>query len=223
MGNYLAFDLGAESCRAVLGNLDDSKKLQIKLLHRSSNAMINVRGNLHWDILGMYREMLTGISACVAQCGDKTESIGIDTWGVDFGLFDAKGMMIGNPIAYRDRQRLLVMDELLKKIPGRTLYELTGIQIGYVNSIFQLYALARENNPQLNIAKDLLFIPDIFNYFLTGKKATEFSFATTSQLYNTRTNSWEKEIFDKLGVLHSIMQKVVPHGTVIGRVNVEIL
>ena len=222
MGNYLAFDLGAESCRAVLGNLDDSKKLQIKLLHRAPNAMINVRGNLHWDILGMYREMLTGISACVAQYGDKTESIGIDTWGVDFGLFDAKGMMIGNPIAYRDRQRLLVMDELLKKIPGRMLYELTGIQIGYVNSIFQLYALARENNPQLNIAKDLLFIPDIFNYFLTGKKTTEFSFATTSQLFNTRTNSWEKEIFDKLGVSHSMMQKVVPHGTVIGSVNVEI-
>ncbi len=222
MGNYLAFDLGAESCRAVLGNLDDSKKLQIKLLHRSSNAMINVRGSLHWDILGMYREMLTGISACVALCGDKTESIGIDTWGVDFGLFDAKGMIIGNPIAYRDRQRLQVMDELLKKIPGRTLYELTGIQIGYVNSIFQLYALARENNPQLNIAKDLLFIPDIFNYFLTGKKATEFSFATTSQLYNIRTNSWEKEIFDKLGVSRSIMQKVVPHGTVIGSVNGEI-
>ena len=223
MGNYLAFDLGAESCRAVLGNLDDGNKLQIKLLHRSPNGMINVRGNLHWDILSIYREMLTGIRTCVAQCGGNTESIGIDTWGVDFGLFDEKGMLIGNPIAYRDRKRMLVMDELLAKIPARKLYELTGIQIGYVNSIFQLYAFARENNPQLKIAKDLLFIPDIFNYFLTGNKATEFSFATTSQLYNTRTNFWEKEIFAKLGVSNGIMQKVVPHGTVIGKVNAEII
>ena len=223
MGNYLAFDLGAESCRAVLGNLDDGNKLQIKLLYRSPNGMINVRGNLHWDILSIYREMLTGIRTCVAQCGGNTESIGIDTWGVDFGLFDEKGMLIGNPIAYRDRKRMLVMDELLAKIPARKLYELTGIQIGYVNSIFQLYAFARENNPQLKIAKDLLFIPDIFNYFLTGNKATEFSFATTSQLYNTRTNFWEKEIFAKLGVSNGIMQKVVPHGTVIGKVNAEII
>ena len=223
MGNYLAFDLGAESCRAVLGNLDDGNKLQIKLLHRSPNGMINVRGNLHWDILSIYREMLIGIRTCVAQCGGNTESIGIDTWGVDFGLFDEKGMLIGNPIAYRDRKRMLVMDELLAKIPARKLYELTGIQIGYVNSIFQLYAFARENNPQLKIAKDLLFIPDIFNYFLTGNKATEFSFATTSQLYNTRTNFWEKEIFAKLGVSNGIMQKVVPHGTVIGKVNAEII
>jgi sugar (pentulose or hexulose) kinase len=223
VGNYLAFDLGAESCRAVLGNLDDGNKLQIKLLHRSPNGMINVRGNLHWDILSIYREMLTGIRTCVAQCRGNTESIGIDTWGVDFGLFDEKGMLIGNPIAYRDRKRMLVMDELLAKIPARKLYELTGIQIGYVNSIFQLYAFARENNPQLKIAKDLLFIPDIFNYFLTGNKATEFSFATTSQLYNTRTNFWEKEIFAKLGVSNGIMQKVVPHGTVIGKVNAEII
>jgi sugar (pentulose or hexulose) kinase len=221
VGNYLAFDLGAESCRAVVGNLDDGNKLQIKLLHRSPNGMINVRGNLHWDILGIYHEMLTGIRTCVALCGGNTESIGIDTWGVDFGLFDEKGMMIGNPIAYRDRKRMLVMDEVLAKIPARKLYELTGIQIGYVNSIFQLYAFARENNPQLKIAKDLLFIPDIFNYFFTGNKATEFSFATTSQLYNTRTNSWEKEIFTKLGVSRGIMQKVVPHGTVIGKVNTE--
>ena len=223
MGNYLAFDLGAESCRAVLGNLDDGNKLQIKLLHRSPNGMINVRGNLHWDILSIYREMLTGIRTCVAQCRGNTESIGIDTWGVDFGLFDEKGMLIGNPIAYRDRKRMLVIDELLAKIPARKLYELTGIQIGYVNSIFQLYAFARENNPQLKIAKDLLFIPDIFNYFLTVNKATEFSFATTSQLYNTRTNFWEKEIFAKLGVSNGIMQKVVPHGTVIGKVNAEII
>ena len=222
LGNYLALDLGAESCRAILGNLDENKILRIKQLHRSPNAMINIRGNLYWDIPGIYREILNGISTWAAQCGDKTDSIGIDTWGVDFGLFDGQGRLIGNPIAYRDRHRLLAMDELLTKITRKKLYELTGIQIGYVNSIFQLYAFAHEKNPQFNIAKDLLFIPDIFNYFLTGMKTTEFTFATTSQLYNTRTGSWEKEIFTQIGVSPNIMQKVVQHGTVIGNVDAEI-
>jgi rhamnulokinase len=222
MGNYLAFDLGAESCRAILGNLDDNKKLQIKTLHRSPNGMMNIRGRLQWDVLGMYREILTGMTACAAQCGDKVESAGIDSWAVDFGLFDEQGMLLGNPAAYRDANRVQAMTEFLKKMPPAKLYELTGISIGYVNSVFQLFAFAHENNPQLKIAKDLLFIPDIFNYFLTGKKASEFTFATTSQLYNTRTGAWEKEIFTKLGVNPSIMQKIVPHGTIIGKVDAAI-
>ena len=222
MGNYLAFDLGAESCRAMLGILDDTNKLQIKQLHRSPNSMINIRGNLHWDILGMYREVLAGLSAAVSQFGDITESIGIDTWAVDFGLFDNQGRLIGNPIAYRDRRRVLAMDEFLTKIPREKLYELTASQTSYVNTIFELYALAKENSPQLNIAKDLLFIPDIFNYFLTGKIFTEFTFATTSQLYNIRSNSWEKQIFTQLGVSSNIMQKIIRHGTIVGMVEPEI-
>ena len=222
MGNYLAFDLGAESCRAMLGNLDDNNKLQIRQLHRSTNGMINVRGSLYWNILGMYREMLTGLSTGAAQCGDTVESIGIDTWAVDFGLFDNQGTLIGNPVAYRDRRRVLAMDEFLSKIPREKLYELTASQTSYVNTIFELYALAKDKSPQLSIAKDLLFIPDIFNYFLSGKKSTEFTLATTSQLYNIRTDSWEKEIFTQLGISIDIMQKVVRHGTVVGVVESEI-
>ena len=222
MGNYLAFDMGAESSRAVLGTLDDNNKLQIKLLHRSPNGMINLRGTLHWDIVGMYREVLNGISSCVSQCGDKVESIGVDTWGVDFGLFDSRGSLIGEPVAYRDSRRIKAMVEFLKIMPREKLYKLTAIQINYVNTLFELYAMTRENNPQLSIAKDLLFIPDIFNYFLTGMKATEFSFATTTQLYNIRTNSWEKEIFNTLDLDISMMQKIIKHGTVIGTVESEI-
>jgi rhamnulokinase len=220
--NYLAFDLGAESCRAILGNLDDNHQLLITQLHRSPNGMINVRGVLHWDVLGMYREMLTGITAAVAQSGGKVDSIGCDTWGVDFGLFDSRGMLIGDPIAYRDSRRLPAMHEFLKIMPREKLYELTSTQMQYFNTIFELYAMTREKNPQLKITKDLLFIPDIFNYFFTGKKATEFSFATTTQLYNIRTDAWEKKIFAQLGVSPNIMQKIVRHGTVIGMVEPEI-
>jgi len=222
MGKYLAFDLGAESGRAILGQLDDNGNLQIKQLHRFPTGMINVRGRLHWDILGMYREMLTGITAAVAQSVGKIDSIGFDTWGVDFGLFDSQGMLIGDPIAYRDSRRLPAMNEFLKKLPRKKLYDLTSIQMQYFNTVFELYAMVREKNPQLSIAQDLLFVPDIFNYFFTGKKATEFSFATTTQLYNIRTDSWEKEIFAQLGISPNIMQKIIRHGTVIGMVEPEI-
>ena len=116
MGNYLAVDLGAESGRAMLGTLDDNQKLQIQQLHRFPNGMIKVRGVLHWDVLGMYREMLTGITAAVVQSKGKVDSIAFDTWGVDFGLFDSRGMLIGDPIAYRDSRRLPAMHEFLKKI-----------------------------------------------------------------------------------------------------------
>ena len=172
MGNYLAFDLGAESGRAMLGTLDDNQKLRIQQLHRFPNGMINVRGVLHWDVLAMYREMLTGITAAMAQNTGKIDSIGFDTWGVDFGLFDSRGMLIGNPIAYRDSRRLPARDKFLTKMTREKLYELTSIQLQYFNTIFELYAMSLEKNPQLNIVQDLLFIPDIFNYFFTGQKAT---------------------------------------------------
>ena len=222
MGNYLAFDLGAESGRAMLGTLDDNQKLRIQQLHRFPNGMINVRGVLHWDVLGIYREMLTGITAAMAQNTGKIDSIGFDTWGVDFGLFDSRGMLIGDPIAYRDNRRLPARDKFLTKMTREKLYELTSIQLQYFNTIFELYAMSLEKNPQLEIAKDLLFIPDIFNYFFTGRRATEFSFATTTQLYNIRTDAWEKKIFAQIGVPINIMQKIVRHGTVIGMVEPEI-
>ncbi len=222
MGKYLAFDLGAESGRAMLGTLDENKKLQLQQLHRFPNGMINIRGVLHWDVIGMYREMLTGITATVAQNTGKIDSIGFDTWGVDFGLFDGNGFLIGDPIAYRDSRRLPARDKFLTKMTREKLYELTSIQLQYFNTVFELYAMSLEKNPQLEIAKDLLFIPDIFNYFFTGKKATEFSFATTTQLYNIRTDAWEKKIFTQIGIPIDIMQKVVRHGTVIGMVEPEI-
>jgi rhamnulokinase len=166
--------------------------------------------------------MLTGITAAMAQNTGKIDSIGFDTWGVDFGLFDNRGMLIGNPVAYRDSRRLPARDKFLTKMNREKLYELTSIQLQYFNTIFELYAMSLEKNPQLNIAQDLLFIPDIFNYFFTGRRATEFSFATTTQLYNIRTDAWEKKIFAQIGVPINIMQKIVRHGTVIGMVEPEI-
>ena len=214
--HYLAFDLGAESGRAILGTLDDAGRLQISQLHRFPNGMINVLGNLHWDVLGLYKEMLEGMQVLAANHATSPTSIGVDTWGVDFALLDAQGTLIGAPFTYRDQRTQGAMEEFFLKISRERLYQLTGIQFLPFNTVFQLYSMVRDKSPNLDIASDLLFMPDVFNYFLTGIKKSEFTFATTSQLYNVRTGYWDDEIFKQLSVPKGIMQEIVQPGTVIG-------
>jgi len=213
---YLTFDLGAGSGRAILGKLDDTGYLQLRELHRFPNRLVNILGNLHWDALGLYTEMLKGIRICATSYTSAPMSIGVDTWGVEFGLFDAWGALIGMPFSYRDHRSQGVKEKVFLKIPSDKLYQFTGLQFVPSNTIYQLYSMVRDKSPQLEIACDLLFMPDIFNYFLTGVKKTEFTIATTSQLYNPRTNCWESEIFKRLTVPESIMQEIVQPGTIIG-------
>ena len=214
---YLAFDLGASSGRAILGSLGRDGRLTLEELHRFPNAMVDVLGNLHWDLLGLYREMLRALARCgKTQAGPPT-SIGIDTWGVDFGLLDRSGRLLGNPRTYRDPANARAMEAFLEKVPAETVYRRTGIQLLPINTLFQLHARVRENDPQLGAARDLLFLPDLLLYFLTGAKISEFTFATTSQLRNARTNQWDPLLFEALGIPRSLMQEVVPPGSVVGR------
>ncbi len=214
--HYLAFDLGAESGRAILGRLGNAGRLQISQLHRFPNGLINVLDNLLWNVLGLYAEMLQGMRICATDYTSSPMSIAMDTWGVDFALLDARGILDGAPSAYRGRRTHEAMEEFFSKISRERLYQLTGIQFLPNNTIFQLYSMARDKSPQLKIASDLLFMPDIFNYFFTGIKKSEFTVATTSQLYNPRTGCWESEIFEQLGVPKGIMQEIVQPGTTIG-------
>ena len=213
--HYLSFDLGAESGRVILGTLDDDGRLKIEQLHRFPNGMINVMGNLHWDILGLYREMLEAMRICAGNPTSLPVAIGVDTWGLDFALLDTKGVLIGAPWAYRDQRTCGAMEEFLSRTTRERLYQLTGIAFFPFSTLFQLYSMVRDKSPQLEIASDLLFIPDLLNYFITGVKQSEFTFATTSQLYNPRTGDWEDEIFDQLAVPKDMMQKVVQPGTII--------
>ncbi len=219
---YLAFDVGAESGRVILGTLDDDGHLQISQLHRFPNQMINIMGNLHWDILALYSEMLKGMSSCAANHSSSSISIGVDTWGVDFVLLDTQGTPIGMPFTYRDRRTRGAMEEFLLKISRERLYQLTGIQFLPFNTVFQLYSMVRDQSLQLKSASDLLFMPDIFNYFFTGIKKSEFTFATTSQLYNIRNGNWDDGIFEQLSVSKDIMQEVVQPGTIIGELTENI-
>jgi rhamnulokinase len=217
--SFLAFDLGAASGRAVLGHLD-TDRLRIRELYRFPNGMLPVKGHLHWDIYRIFAEIGKGMEICARDT--RVDSLAIDTWGVDFGLMTRDGTILGLPFAYRDPHTQGAMEEFFNRIPRERIYDLTGIQFLHLNSLFQLHALKRDKPFLLEAAGDLLFMPDIFHFLLTGEKKTEFTLATTSQLYNPRKRDWESEIFDALGVSRSIMQEIVQPGSFVGRLEKNI-
>jgi len=215
---FLAFDIGAASGRAFLGEL---KKDQIKIqeIYRFKNRMISKGSHVVWDVYGLFDEIKKGLRKCVEENAKPISSIGIDTWGVDFGLFDQKGNLISLPFAYRDQRNKKAMEEFLLKVSPQKIYKLTGIQFLQFNSLFQLYAVKTQNPEIMDKAKNLLFMPDIFNYFLTGEMSTEFSYATTSQLFNPLKDKWEEQLFRALDVPVSLMQKIDIAGIRLGLIN----
>jgi rhamnulokinase len=212
---YIAFDLGAESGRCVTGTLADGR-LDVKEVYRFSNGMSMIGKHLYWDMPYLYKQVLQGLQTCHAMTKKKSTSIGFDTWGVDFGLLDAGGNLLGMPHAYRDIRTDGMMELFFRNIEKREIYERTGIQFLPFNTLYQLFAMKQQNDPFLDAMHEVLFIPDLFIYLLTGKKATEFTYATTSQLYNSTTGRWDEKIFEALAIPVEVMQDVVPAGTVIG-------
>lgn len=216
--SFLAFDLGAESGRCILGKVENGK-LSLREISRFANGMVFILGHWHWNIFRLFEEVKRGMKVCAVDESTHPESIAFDTWGVDFGLLSRDGSILGLPYAYRDSRTEGAMEKFFKKIPRRRVYELTGIQFLQFNSLFQLFSMKRDNSSLLKAAGDLLFMPDLFNYLFTGEKKTEFTFATTSQLYNPRQKGWDDELFASLGVPKSIMQEVIEAGTQIGNLN----
>ena len=212
---FLAFDLGAESGRAILGTLADGRCL-LREIHRFPNGPLSLFGRLHWNVYALYDEIVKGLKLAAAASPDPIESIAVDTWGVDFGLLGPDGSLLGLPFAYRDLRNLAAMDGFLAKFPRERVYEITGIQFLPFNSLFQLRALALENPGLLAGASDLLFMPDLVAYFLTGRKTTEATIASTSQLIDPRTGTWSLELIAALGVNPGLFHEPVPPATVIG-------
>lgn len=211
---FLAFDLGASSGRAILGTFNGSR-IDLKEIHRFSNDPVFINGNLHWDILRLFHEIKQGILK--ASIEEKNiDAIGIDTWGVDYGLLDEKGKLLGNPYHYRDTRTEGVMDKVFEIIPKEEIFRETGIQFLWFNTIYQLYSMKLENSSILEKAKTFLMIPDLINYFLTGIKSTEYTNATTTQLFNTVTKQWSWKIIEKLKLPKGIFANIVNPGTIIG-------
>ncbi len=212
---FIAFDLGATSGRAIAGTLADNKII-LEEISRFNNSMITVGDHFHWNILGIYNILKTALKNCAADGKYRPESIGIDTWGVDFGLLAEDGSLLGEPYAYRDPHTNGILEEYFKLVPREKVYELTGIQFMQFNSLFQLYAMKKNKSSLLEAAKDLLFLPDLLNYLFTGVKKAEFTIASTSQILNPKTMTWAGELFAAFNLPLSLMQDVVLPGTVVG-------
>lgn len=206
----LAFDFGASSGRAMLG-IYDGKKIELQEIHRFSNDPVMVNGTLYWDILRLFHEVKQGLVK--AKAYGKIDSLGIDTWGVDFGLIDNHGQIIANPVHYRDTRTQEMMEEVFKLVPKDELYQSTGIQFIFFNSIFQLMALKQKRPDLLEQAQTALFMPDLFLYLLTGRKKAEYTMASTTQLLNPARGEWAYDIIDKLGLPRKLFCELEDAGT----------
>ncbi len=212
---FLAFDLGAESGRGVIGHFDGAK-LRLEDVHRFPNGGVRCGDTLYWNTFRLWSEIKHGATLAAKQHGPNLAGIGIDTWGVDFGLLDCNGELIGPPVCYRDPRNGPAMAAALRKVPRKAIYASTGLQFMQFNTLFQLYALARKKSPQLDGAATFLMMPDLFNYWFSGKKVCEYSIASTTQFLDARKKTWDAALLKKLGIPTSILPKIVPSGTVLG-------
>lgn len=198
----------------MLGTLKDGK-LALQELTRFPNKIIRVHDKYYWDIFALYDELKTGLSAASAQ-GINLDSIGIDTWGVDFVYIGEDGTIISQPRSYRDPYTSGKPEEYFKLLPQKDVYELTGIQIMNFNSLYQLYASKCEGSSALKAAKSILFMPDALSYLLTGNKVCEYTIASTSQLLNPHTGQFEAKLFEVMGLSPSLIQPLVMPGEIVG-------
>ena len=220
MHRYLAVDLGAESGRLVLGTLADGK-LELEEIHRFKNGMLRVMGHYHWNTFRLFEEMLAGLRKCNAL-SPAPVSLGVNTWGVDFGLLGPDGMLWGAPIAYRDPRTDGLIERFAERMPQEITYGKTGIAFQPFNTLYQLMALAEDNPELLSAASDFLMMPDLFHYFFTGNKVTEFTLASTSQMVNVETGDWDADILDAAGIPQELMPAIYPPGTDVGGITQEI-
>lgn len=212
---FLAFDLGAESGRAVLGTLSEGK-LALEVIHRFRTEGLMVLGTRQWDFTRIYEEMCTGLAKCVRVNGPVLDGIGVDTWGVDFGLIAADGTVLSNPRHYRDRRNEGMHDYAFTKVPREALYMATGIQFLPFNSVYQLLSMEKAQSPLLGAAESLLLMGDLLGYLLSGKRACEYTNASTSQLLNPWTRTWDDALIARLGLPRQLLLDPVPPGTVLG-------
>lgn len=217
--SYLAVDLGAESGRVVRGVLDGDR-LRLEEAARFATGMVPIRGHVYWNLIRLYEEMIRAFKTC-AGAEIPVESIGVDSWGVDFALLSRDGSPAGLPVAYRDIRTQGMMEKLFEIVPKKEIYARTGIQFLPFNTLYQLFAMAQNRSGQLATAEKFLMVPDFFHYLFTGKTSCEFTNATTSQIFNVHENTWDTALIEKIGVRADIFPDAVKPGTVIGNLTQE--
>ncbi|MCX8052837.1 MAG: rhamnulokinase [Armatimonadetes bacterium] len=214
-GKFLAIDFGAESGRALLGVIKENR-LILQEVHRFPNGPVNILGHIHWDVPRQFADIKQGIKLALQETDGEIDGIGVDTWGVDFGLLGEDGELLMLPFHYRDSRTNGIMDKVFRIIPREKIFERTGIQFMQLNTIFQLYAMVDAGSTALKYASTLLMMPDLFNYWLTGEKVSEFSIATTSMLYDPRQGDWARDMAETLDIPGHIFPKIIQPGTTVG-------
>ncbi|WP_123040982.1 rhamnulokinase [Cohnella candidum] len=221
----LAFDLGAGSGRALIGILSlqesGSRRLRVTEIHRFPNEAIQVGRHLHWDILRLLHEIKISIRKAF-QAGYAPATFGIDSWGVDFGLLDVRGELLGNPYHYRDPQTEGLIEEVNAIVGEDELFRQSGLQFMPFNTLYQLYAMKKAGSPKLALAETLLLTPDLLVYLLTGCRSCEFTMATTTQLFHPERRAWNTELMDRLGIPSGLFLEPVEPGSRIGPLAAEV-
>lgn len=219
--NVAAVDLGAESGRVCLGRFDGTC-LEIEVVHRFANRSARLMGTLHWNTVELYLEILQGLRKAGEAAHGPIASVGIDTWGVDFGILDADGHLLGLPVCYRDKRTEGLIEAVDTLVPREALYAASGIAFWPFNSLYQLRALALQRSPLLREGHTLLFMPDLLHYWLSGVKACERSIASTSQCLAVGEDVWLHDLLNSLDIPSRLFPEVVPSGTVLGTLLPEV-
>ncbi|HWA97598.1 MAG TPA: FGGY family carbohydrate kinase, partial [Pirellulales bacterium] len=213
---YLAVDLGASGGRVFAG-LFDGQSLRLDELHRFEHAAIPAAGSLYWDVLALWREILNGLRAGRAKYGARVRSVGVDAWGVDFGLLGRGDTLLGNPHSYRDPRTQGVMQRTLERVDRQQIYSATGVQFMPINTLYQVMAMRERQSPLLDVSRAFVMIPDLFHWLLTGEQCNEFTNATTTQMFDPTRRGWATDLLSRLELPTDIFPRLVEPGTKLGR------
>lgn len=218
--SFLAADFGGGSGRIMAGTLTEGR-LKLEEVHRFPNRQVKLGNHVYWDFPALFEDMKTGLRLA-ARKGYRVKGIGIDTWGVDFGLIDAAGNLLGNPVCYRDPRTDGMPAEVFKKLDEKAHYACTGIQVMAINTLFQLCSMKKEEDVRLQVADRLLFMPDLFSFYLTGVANNEYCIASTSQLLDARQRTWNKELIREFSLPEHLFGEIVSPGTIRGTLRPDI-
>jgi rhamnulokinase len=218
--NYLALDLGAESGRAIVATLENGI-LDLAETHRFSNIPVQLPDGLHWDVLRLWDDIQIGITASAAKF--HLSSLALDTWGVDFALLDRNGALLGNPYHYRDSRTDNMLEKAFGLISREQIFAQTGIQFLQINTLYQLLAMSLQKSPLLDVAQTFLTIPDLFNYWLSGKICCEFTNATTTQCFDPLKRNWALTLLETLNIPTHILPSMCEPGTSLDNLRPEVV
>jgi rhamnulokinase len=220
--NFVAVDLGASSGRLVIGQWD-GERFALEELHRFPNGGVALGGSVYWDVLRLWCEVKAGLAKYAAKAAAAPAGISVDTWGVDFGLIDKAGDLLGNPHQYRDPRTDGMPDRVFSMIPAGEVFQRTGTQVMQINTLFQLFSMTVAKDPRLQVADHLLMMPDLFHYWLSGDMANEYTIASTTQMLDCRERDWARGIIERLCIPSRFLGPIVNPGTVLSQVRTDII